>query len=1196
MPSGKQLAFTRGEVSPPFRYKSSSITYNEGLHKLRNGFPRRGGGISNRSGFRYITDLTDTGIEPQGVQSNTKLFYVRRNVDKTAPDYDSNFDNNELYFFFGGDATTVEGFMLRSDFTKNRFGNVFSDHQSQQIHTMSYQPFEDSLFLVFGKNIGLNYNKENYFFGRNNALLSEGVITINQRVVSDIFHRRPIPVGDGTSTAPSLPGIQVAFNSSVSVVPNLAIRGVYVITEELANGEERFVCGYEGSFVSYQGIAIKITLFSRIVFNATGNLTQANVNTLNQQLQTTRSGKGILILFDGTTNISIPNTFPRGLNDETGFSALPTAARFENTGFPADGFFKYNLYRGFTLNSTLSLVSSVSGRYKTFQDEGRLIVFDDTGAVVVSRGVRDGFRLFGGTKSDNTLDNTLLQYDHIDTNGYHTGPRGDVSTGPHRLYRPFVTPASSSHDANQTVPFVNISRIMRYQQRTFVSYTRPGPELENTKKLTSVIGVSKVNTDYDFSTGSIVNPVDAFEFNIPINDPSPIVAMLPAERPLIFTESNVFMLLGADAGIVTPTEINPITVYTGGCSATVQPVLVDNQAFLLSNDHTSLVLVDFNKSGGRGVTLVETDAYAKHFLEKTITQIAVVKSFETIVWLLREDGSLLSMTMTSEGDFGFGQHELSDGFIENISSARYPQLYQQHYREVGNEKGWNVPDVEVLAATIVRDDRRTLEIMTPRDDRVPENMGFADGFKTFGMRLSRRTPSTYYTDLERENHRFDVIKSVNADIDNVMETFKSYALHLQNDVIGPPLGALGFLNFTGRSFDPETNPLLQSNSLYSKAAHEMINITRVMNTDEREYLIDFNVNAAIYSFLPPGMAVVNSTTAIRETEYTTNRDNFITLLKGFLTRFFPTMTQIQKRMVLKILQDGAVVFTHIEKMNYYYNNKKYELVRRSHKPNAPTAFRSSTASSRVTLEGDNYNIRYLAPLVLSETDTIIKQQTPYQDYYDLLNTEDIPEDALGVLLNNDLTLNKKLELATHWTPLTKTVTDLDHLAGKEVAVFADNEVVSSPLSNDDRKRQDPLRVKDDGTLELKNYYEWGIVGLPYEFEMESLQIEAQNEKTLISGKKMINRLAMAFDRTREGVEVASIRDFEYDEETDKSFPIYDENIRDLSIDKENGTFSGVVVPSLASGWSEGGRVRITNADPTPVTVNAIYPKGIESGE
>ena len=101
MANRKQVSFVRGEVSPSFRFKSSSVGYAEGLYKLKNGYVRRGGGVSNRSGFAHLKTLEDTGIAGKGQRSNTKLLSAETGLTVSVGTPTS---SNSLYrrvFLFG---------------------------------------------------------------------------------------------------------------------------------------------------------------------------------------------------------------------------------------------------------------------------------------------------------------------------------------------------------------------------------------------------------------------------------------------------------------------------------------------------------------------------------------------------------------------------------------------------------------------------------------------------------------------------------------------------------------------------------------------------------------------------------------------------------------------------------------------------------------------------------------------------------------------------------------------------------------------------------------------------------------------------------------------------------------------------------------------------------------------------------------
>ena len=1246
MASGKQLAFNYGEVSPAYRYKSSTVAYTQGLHKLRNGFPRQGGGVSNRAGFRFIRPLVDADIQPQGIQSNTKLFYEKRKEYLTDRDT-SKKHTGTMYFVYPQDAgMTVGSHVWFSDFSQEPRAFVIQEISSTRIPQSNLIGFEDDIYFTLRDSGIVRFPYEEIFDPREGVTGIPKTQTaiglrhtrIDVEVVADYFYRN----SDGVVVPPALE-VQMASEQTVNT------QAFYIITETKQGELEKAVCGYLGSFNAFQGQKVVFTLVDSLF------LTFNNMNTFWRA----NRRDGVLLLKAGaTTSFSIRPDGTGGPDTQEGsvLSVLDTGTPIRldaiKTGVrarPSSGRYIYNLYRSFSIGDPAVLVNTKVVDYEILNrlsNREALVSIEDlsSSAGVASRPFRDSFRLYGGLKDDR-VDNRYIDFKQVDY-GFHNPVNKEF--GIHRFFRPTqvnINALGNTEDV-RFVPFVRVRELMRYQQRTFASYIDRGPsDAENT--LRSVIGVSKINSKHDFATAPVVNPANAFEFNIPLGDVSEVVAMLGADRPLIFTLNNVYMLLGTDSGIVTPTEINPTVVYTGGCSETVRPVLVDNQAFFLSNDHTSLVMIAFNASGGRGVQVIETDEKAKHFLEMNIVQIAVVKSFETIIWLLTSEGKLVSMTMYGGGQsFGFALHELSDGHIENITAARYPYIYHG----TAKDNAWTTPDVEVLAATIIRDGQRSLEVMTGRDDRLSENMGFMDGFKTFGTRLTARQDG-YNFDLERPRERFESIYLTSgdaereADLDAIFNSFGEFIKTQDNwprfifdrQII---LAGEGEVNRQFQYFpNPETVMNPDTTSL-NRRPFARIGLTtgeeeKVYDSEEYNQRIDINGTHSRYtvafsrrlsalSFMPARLAASKGVpTSAGDAVYPFFLLMYFEILRRYLldSRYIGLHNR-QKAIVLEIIRNGYTINVSLPEYIRYYTGDKDILLRREGRDyQAPSSYldlsslyagiRIGSGSGNLGKAGNFLTgtsasttlIDYatVAPGVVAGVPTpqfVPSTGTGFSSIsasYAPVGNEDIPGKFLRVIESTTISDQNKFRFSTNWSPLTNKVTGLEHLNGKKVAVFADNEVVSNPISDDETVANQALTV-ENGELTLPNYYQYGMVGLPYKFEMETLQIETQDERALITGRKVVNKLNVALHRTREGLMSSAIKGFEYDPEVDKSFPVFNEGVRQASIDPKNGTFSGVVEPDLASGWSEGGRVRLTNSDPTPVTVNAIYPRGIESGD
>ena len=170
--------------------------------------------------------------------------------------------------------------------------------------------------------------------------------------------------------------------------------------------------------------------------------------------------------------------------------------------------------------------------------------------------------------------------------------------------------------------------------------------------------------------------------------------------------------------------------------------------------------------------------------------------------------------------------------------------------------------------------------------------------------------------------------------------------------------------------------------------------------------------------------------------------------------------------------------------------------------------------------------------------------------------------------------------ASNWIPAYNSFSGLTHLANREVSVFADNKVYSSP----NNPEMPTLTVSAGGVLTLPDYVAWGVVGLPYISEMETLDLEASDGRTFTDANKLLNAVGIAFTESRggyAGIESQGILDMA---------PINYRTYEGVTVDEEN--FDGHVTLPIPSQWSEKGRVNIRQVDPLPLTVLAVYPKGM----
>ena len=1370
MANRKQVSFVRGEVSPSFRFKSSSVGYAEGLYKLKNGYVRRGGGVSNRSGFAHLADLGDNAIEGKGRRSNTRLIgietetnisprftglkttynYFLRRLFFAQPDERRPSNKNAMrisdwildilnvrntpWWYLGG-VGSAASYAFAKGIDSDTLINIYKLRSTQLQNGQALlsfsegDPFNLDLTLNFEGLTDAYVGNQSVPFGEGFRLSADYVASPSRKyqypkkeIIDDYFYLKaykedasgnPIPYAD-------LPNFSHRVSVHVNHDINPLITGAYIVTCEYPNGDERIVFATEGPITSYQGGEATIYIGEFILqdayrpglsFNIFGPATPGNAITDGkrvplrelppslQGLFSDRLGKDNLrdsqgdpytldtlfvsVLYDTTSQLRGQDHYPPPeLPDRVKNAQVMLQASYQpdpNTrfvfpagnmilveGLDSGGAFTnphkaydvsminhrdvsfsrpegniYKLYRAVNLNSPFSLVwvtRMEPGERLTERRadlRARAIVLKDPGVEIASTSIQDRLRLYGSSNAEepptftenilyHPLPPTFLQQYTSSTYPSHEVP-GVLSQG---LFLPYLPKAENSNPISlygreTAIRAASFGRSVVFQQRHFVSYTISGTK--DSEQYRGVIGVSALNSYLSFSTGDDIDPVKAFEFNIPIEDSGKVVAMTASERLLIFTTEKAYLIAGnSDSGIITPTEVNPVTIYVGGCSEEVEPIRAENKVIFLNNDHSSIVSVEFGAGRGSGVRISETDGFAKHFLEKSIIQMAVTTSFETVVWLLREDGALISMTQFPDGVYGFGIHELSDGYVENIASTRLAPLYRPSIEE---DSRWRVPDVETIAATIVRDridedgtrigQIRTLEAIVPRDDVHPEGMNYMDGMRTFGHRLTKNTEGRWVSTLATS----DSLINNAPDSESIVEfnrltellagfvdsvTDEDWVSFIRQLALHPIY--MSSLSFVGGLTDTELltrfplttlselfdgSALVQGDKLISgydagekaevdsvKSNRRYINIT-VNPEGERSVSVQFFVTDGIASFIESNFSADNVTSLIQQQGLVLffNRlfNDGIVYFGEEETVVFSNLSEKEQRDIRQFA-DGMFYLkkqTIPEEMAVYYGEGQRIVLSREGLDFAksfPARF----------IDGE---IKILsAPAAFpnfpqNEMVRGVSISVPY-----VVEAGTLPKELVGVLTPENLppagSIEEKERLgrASRWVPMTDTVTGLDHLKNKEVSVFADNEAIPN------------LKVDNEGVLKLPERFAWGSVGIPYEFEMESLQIDSKSER-LIDGRKVVNVLVAALYRTAGG-EMGSISEEEVDE-SDQTFPIY-ETAREQSVDK-NGLFNGAIEQNLSSSWSVGGRVRIVQKEPKPITVNAIYPKGAESG-
>ena len=172
----------------------------------------------------------------------------------------------------------------------------------------------------------------------------------------------------------------------------------------------------------------------------------------------------------------------------------------------------------------------------------------------------------------------------------------------------------------------------------------------------NTLWLSKSNDLDNFQTG--VNATDSMRLTINSNTIDEIRWLCPFSDLIIGTSSNEWSLgSGSDQLAVTPTQLN-IKRKSNYGSSKLQGTLVNASVLFFMRQKTKLrEWIDQNT---KGVFLAsDLTSIADHITEGGILQFAVQTQPETIIWAVRNDGTLLGLTYEKETEtFGWHRHIL----------------------------------------------------------------------------------------------------------------------------------------------------------------------------------------------------------------------------------------------------------------------------------------------------------------------------------------------------------------------------------------------------------------------------------------------------------------------------------------------------------------------------------------------------------
>ena len=178
------------------------------------------------------------------------------------------------------------------------------------------------------------------------------------------------------------------------------------------------------------------------------------------------------------------------------------------------------------------------------------------------------------------------------------------------------------------------------------------------------VWTSKTGNYFDFGISIPLEDTDGVGINLPSRKMNEIKNLVPLSEILAFTSASECGI-GETGGVFSPTTVKT-KVYGHRGSSKVDPVIVGNRAIMVQS--MGSVVRDFGYDfQADGFTGNDLSIFSNHlFKNYDIIEMSYQQEPDSLVWAVRSDGKLLSMTYMKEQDVvAWSWHE-TDGLVESI--------------------------------------------------------------------------------------------------------------------------------------------------------------------------------------------------------------------------------------------------------------------------------------------------------------------------------------------------------------------------------------------------------------------------------------------------------------------------------------------------------------------------------------------------
>lgn len=217
-------------------------------------------------------------------------------------------------------------------------------------------------------------------------------------------------------------------------------------------------------------------------------------------------------------------------------------------------------------------------------------------------------------------------------------------------------------------PFVVYSggSIVRTERPRVVTFYEGRLYLASTTERPSTVWASSVGQFGNFDEVVTPDDSDSLEFTLASNIQETIRSLVPRQSMVALTDSSEWLIAGAsEGGVITPNSIAARPISAHGSTGIEPEVSGTTIFFVKSKGISPRALV----SGRESLESVDLSLLSKHlFSGFTVVDWAFASEPHSILWVVRSDGALLSLTYVPEQSMAaWARHDIDGGLCESVA-------------------------------------------------------------------------------------------------------------------------------------------------------------------------------------------------------------------------------------------------------------------------------------------------------------------------------------------------------------------------------------------------------------------------------------------------------------------------------------------------------------------------------------------------